>query len=71
MWILHPIEDASFTVVDALGREVFFERAPERIVLTGRAWFLLVDALYAFPEADERLVAMGETNQGTLGFLRD
>jgi iron complex transport system substrate-binding protein len=64
-----PIEDASFTVVDALGREVFFERAPERIILTGRAWFLLVDALYAFPEADERLVAMGMTNQGTLDFF--
>ena len=64
-----PVEDTSFTVVDALGREVSFDYAPERIVLTGRAWFLLVDALYAFPEADERLVAMGETNQGTLDFF--
>ena len=64
-----PVEDAGFTVVDALGREVFFERAPERMILTGRAWFLLVDALYAFPEADERLVATGQTNQGTLDFF--
>ena len=62
-------EAEGFTVVDALGREVFFERAPERMMLTGRAWFLLVDALYAFPEAEERLVAMGETNQGTLDFF--
>ncbi len=64
-----PVEDTSFTVVDALGREVFFERAPERMILTGRAWFLLVDALYAFPEADERLVATGMTNQGTMEFF--
>ena len=64
-----PTESAGFTVVDALGREVFFERAPERMILTGKAWFLLVDALYAFPEADERLVATGQTNQGTLDFF--
>ena len=64
-----PVEDAGFSVVDALGREVFFDRAPERMILTGKAWFLLVDALYAFPEADERLVAMGMTNQGTMDFF--
>jgi iron complex transport system substrate-binding protein len=64
-----PIEPGGFTVVDALGREVFFERAPERMILTGKAWFLLVDALYVFPEADERLVAMGKTNQATMDFF--
>ena len=56
-------------MVDALGREVFFERAPERMILTGKAWFLLVDALYTFPEADERLVAMGHDESGHHGFL--
>ena len=55
-----------FTVTDALGREVYFETAPQRIVLTGRAWFQLVDAIYAFPASDERLIAIGDRFQGSM-----
>ncbi|MCD4671039.1 MAG: ABC transporter substrate-binding protein [Anaerolineaceae bacterium] len=62
-------EPAGFTVVDGLGREVRFETAPQRIVLTGKAWFLLVDALYAFPASDDRLVATGDAFQGTMDFF--
>ncbi|HAE58096.1 MAG TPA: hypothetical protein DCG54_00945, partial [Anaerolineae bacterium] len=59
-------EQTGFTVTDALGREVYFETAPQRIVLTGRAWFQLVDAIYAFPASDERLIAIGDRFQGSM-----
>jgi iron complex transport system substrate-binding protein len=62
-------ESASFTVTDALGREVSFDAAPQRIVLTGKAWFLLVDAIYAFPASDDRLIALGSQFQGSMDFF--
>lgn len=58
-----------FTVTDALGRAVRFEAPPQRMVLVGKAWFLLVDAIYAFPASDERLIAMSTTNQGNSSFF--
>jgi iron complex transport system substrate-binding protein len=51
-----------FTLTDALGREVEFEQVPQRIVVAGRASSLLVNALYLFPEASERIVAIENRN---------
>jgi iron complex transport system substrate-binding protein len=59
----------SFTVTDALGREVSFQSPPTRIVLAGRALFMIADALYMFPEAPERIAALGDTNQGAGNFI--
>ncbi len=59
----------SFTVTDALGRTVTFEKPPQRIVLTGKALFMIADAIYLFPEAGERVVALGSTTQGTGNFI--
>lgn len=53
----------AITVTDALGRTVTFKEAPKRIVVTGKALFMIADALYTFPEAKERVVAMGSTAQ--------
>lgn len=67
-----PTEEAvstAFTVMDALNREVTFETAPSRIVLVGKALFMVADAIYLFPEAGESIVALGPTNQGSANFI--
>ncbi len=56
------------TVVDALGREVTFTSPPERIVVAGRATTLVVNAVYLFPEAQERLVSFESRSQRGLDF---
>lgn len=58
-----------FTVTDALGREVMFEKVPERVVLNGKALFMIADAIYLFPEAGERVIGYGSTSQGSLSFI--
>jgi len=64
-----PAMDAGFTVTDALGREVAFKTAPKRIVVAGRAVFMLADALYAFPEGAESLIAIADRSQSAGAFL--
>lgn len=56
------------TVVDALGRTVTFAEPPQRIVIAGKANFMLNDAVYLFPQAQERIVALTRASQD-LGFL--
>jgi iron complex transport system substrate-binding protein len=51
------------TITDALGRSVTFEQRPERIVVSGRANFFIMDALYMFDEASEYLVARPTAGQ--------
>lgn len=63
-----PVSTA-FTVTDALNREVTFETTPSRIVLVGKALFMVSDAIYLFPEAGESIVALGPTNQGSANFI--
>jgi iron complex transport system substrate-binding protein len=58
-----------FTVTDALDRTVTFEKAPQRIVLIGKALFMVADAIYLFPEAGNSIVALGATNQGSGNFI--
>ena len=60
---------APFTVTDALGREVAFNAPPERIVIAGRANFMLSDAVYLFPQAPERVIALTQATQITAAFL--
>ena len=38
-------------VTDALGRTVKFDKPPQRIVIAGKAFFMIVDAIYLFPDA--------------------
>ena len=54
---------AAVTLVDALGREVVFDEVPQRIVVAGRATQLLVDSIYLFPEASERVVGIEQRLQ--------
>jgi len=57
------------TITDALGREVVLDHPPERIVLTGKALFMIADAVYLFPDAMERVVGMGDRFQGEHNFM--
>lgn len=59
----------SIVIVDALGREVTLPAAPRRIVLTGRALFMIADAAYLFPDAGQRIVGIGSTAQGGSNFI--
>lgn len=61
--------DGATTVTDALGRRVAFEHAPRRIVLAGKGLFMVADAVYLFPEASSRVVALGQTAQNGRDFI--
>ena len=64
-----PAPSSGIVVEDALGRTVTIESPPQRIVIAGKANFMLNDAIYAFPEAAERVVALTKAQQSTAPFL--
>lgn len=65
----NSVAGGSFKVTDALGREITFEKTPQKIVLAGKALFMVADAIYLFPEAGKNIVALGSTAQGTGNFI--
>jgi iron complex transport system substrate-binding protein len=62
--------DAGVIVIDTLGREVTFEKLPERVVVAGKATALLVNTLYMFPEATSRVVAIENRSQNPDAFIQ-
>lgn len=60
----------SYTVVDALGREVSFDKVPERIALVGKGVFMVADAVYTFPETSTNVIAIAAMNQKSEAFLK-
>ncbi|MGD0019354.1 MAG: ABC transporter substrate-binding protein [Candidatus Limnocylindrales bacterium] len=56
-------------ITDAMGRQVTFASPPMRIVIAGKALFMVADAVYLFPEASSRVVALGSTVQNKLSFI--
>lgn len=54
----------------ASGRTVTLLRPPERVVLTDRGLFMIANAIYAFPGVSERIVGMGQTDQGSANFIK-
>lgn len=56
-------------VVDAMGRTVEFAQPPQRIVIAGRATIMMTNAMYLFPEARERVIAMTSGMQKPGRFL--
>jgi iron complex transport system substrate-binding protein len=60
---------AEFIVTDALGRKVTFSQVPHKIVLIGKALFMVADAIYTFPEAGKNIVALSSTAQGSGNFI--
>jgi len=60
---------SGFSVTDALGRIVAFDKPPQRIAVVGRAVIMLADAVYSFPDVSPRIVALSKTNQGMGDFI--
>lgn len=54
---------------DALGRQLHFDKSPEKIVVTGKALFMVADAIYTFPDAGDRITAIGSTAQSNNDFI--
>ena len=59
---------SAIVVTDAMGRTVKFDTLPQRIVLAGKAFFMILDALYLFPEAGQRVVGLPDTTQTKTDF---
>jgi molybdenum ABC transporter molybdate-binding protein len=59
-----------YTVTDALGRKVTFNKVPEKIAVVGKALFMVADAIYTFPEAGAKITAIGSTAQGKNSFVQ-
>lgn len=59
----------SIKVTDALGREVAFDKVPQKIVITGKALFMIADAIYLFPEAGSHIAALNSTAQSSGAFI--
>jgi len=68
-----PVEQAAaafpVTVKDTLGREVVLDQAPQRIVIAGKSSTLIMDAVYMFPEAVDRVISYGLGTQTGKNFL--
>ncbi|MEA4812655.1 MAG: ABC transporter substrate-binding protein [Anaerolineaceae bacterium] len=62
-------QPAAFIVKDALGRAFSFQKIPERIILLGKDAFILADAVYAFPDAGSRILALSPLPAAKAEFL--
>jgi iron complex transport system substrate-binding protein len=62
--------DTSVHIVDALQRSVQLPAPPQRIVVAGKGALAIMDTMYLFPEARERLVAAVMGKQPVAEFLR-
>jgi len=61
--------DRSFTVIDALGRSVSFEKQPEKIIIIGKATTMLNNTIFLFPEAPERVISYEQRLQMDVDFI--
>ncbi len=59
----------SIAVTDALSRTLTFSQPPHKIVLAGKALFMVADAIYTFPGAGKNIAALGSTGQGSGNFI--
>ena len=59
----------AFSVTDTFGREVNFESLPQRIVVAGKSSSLIINSLFMFPEASDRVLSYGTGNQTSMDFL--
>lgn len=67
--VLPSLGDSPISITDSSGHTVNLERLPERILITGRANFMILDAVYLFPDVNEKIIAIAKSNQSALTFL--
>lgn len=56
-------------ITDALGRTIEFVELPQRVVIAGKAGFMLSNAVFLFPEASEKIVAYVKGSQTPNDFI--
>ncbi len=64
-----PTPVVPIVIHDALDREISLPAAPQRIVITGRAMNMIMDAAYIFPEAAGQIAGLGNPGRSTSDFL--
>jgi iron complex transport system substrate-binding protein len=64
------VQSGGISVTDALGRTVQFATVPQRIVVAGKSTLTIIDAMYLFPQAGERIIALTIGKQPIGDFLR-
>ena len=64
------VEQGGIVIVDALGRTVEFAEPPQRIVVAGKSSLTIVDTLFLFPEAAERVAGLVVGRQKPGDFLQ-
>jgi iron complex transport system substrate-binding protein len=61
-------EKKGIEITDTTENTVILESLPERLTFMGKSSITVADALYMFPEAQTRIVGVGNTNQGNGNF---
>ncbi len=56
-------------ITDSTGHIAVLDGVPERIAIAGKATIMVQDAIYLFPEAVERVIALENRNQSAFSFL--
>lgn len=64
-----PAASEPLVITDARERQVTLDSPPRRVVIIGKGLFMIADAAYIFPEAAQRIIAMGNAGQGTSNFI--
>ncbi len=64
-----PEASSEISMTDATGQSLVFPAPPERVTVAGRASQMIIHALYLFPEAVERVIAMEQRMQRNLSML--
>ncbi len=56
-------------ITDSIGHTAVLDGIPERIAIAGKATIMVQDAIYLFPQAAERVIALENRNQSAYSFL--
>lgn len=64
-----PEASSKISMTDATGQNLLFPAPPERVTVAGKASQMIIHALYLFPEAVERVIAMEQRMQRNLSML--
>jgi len=62
--ISQPLE-----VTDSTGHTAVLDGVPDRIAIAGKATIMVQDAIYLFPEAKDKVIALENRNQSAFSFL--
>lgn len=57
-------EKTEIVVTDSLGRKVTVNATPEKIIIAGKSSLIVSDAIYLFTSVTNKIVGLGQTNQG-------